>query len=262
MPTVITHMVRRNVVGPPDGLNYIGAVLAQNPWAFWLFDETSTSDPAYDETPNARNGVYNLYPEAVGQLPAFHGQSPSTSHSVLVPLSSGDITVSGQTTPSAARWAVEAWVKINAMGSEDHVIFHQPNPSGGGFSFGIRAYGDVFVQGRKGGYSTTEQRGGEVDCTGIDWTAGWHHVVGVGTADQVIVFVDGLERGRANLFGTGPGYNWSGSDQPIHIGSWTDEVTELGQFNGWLDYLAVYFDGAFFANMGASVADHWNKSGY
>lgn len=204
-------------------MDYAAAVQADNPVAFWRFNETSGTTAANIGSLGAgANGTYtgavtlnqNSVNNSFGRAADFTGGYVSTINSNTLGLTNN------------VSWTAEAWVKADATNGDRTVFGTAVGPAGTDQGLHLIVRDGNIMMGFYGD-----------DLGGPAFSANqWHHVVWRydTTINQQSIFVDGVPvavRTAGGDFGNPNG-------PPLEIGRWNSDNSRL--FDGMIDEVAVY----------------------
>ncbi|HTK44158.1 MAG TPA: PQQ-dependent sugar dehydrogenase, partial [Patescibacteria group bacterium] len=226
-----------------SGTSYQGAVLADNPLAYYHLGEASGSTMV--DSMGSHSGSY-IGPPALGQagIPGTGGDT-----AIGTTLGGGDYGEVGawKTMPNRPV-SIEAWIKHDGstfLGMSSGVTLAGWSDETG-FQLSLMAY-TVDADTIQIGLYTD---GGNAH---YDWTSGgdrnWHHVVGtVDATGSLSLWFDGTARGT----GSSP-YAGEASAVPFRIGSGADDGATAAAWPGSIDEVAVYGT----ALSATQVTNHW-----
>lgn len=221
---------------------YVGAVLTDQPFGFWLLDESSGSPYAADRSGHNRTGQY--YGALTLGRPGGLPRNPGTA----VGVAGGRVVLGPTLVASPATYSIELWMRTtstaggyvagfeddrddNWRGADaDRIVFLQPS---GQLTFGLWSNRSTSI--------TTPRAYND----GV-----WHHVVVTSTsARSSVVYVDGVAvtSGTTSPVNSYPGY-WR-----IGQGSTGNQNGVSSSFPGDLDNVAVYHS----VLSPTRVAAHW-----
>jgi signal peptidase I len=222
---------------------YVGTVLTDQPYGFWLLDEPSGSSYATDRSGHNRTGQY--YGALTLGRPGGLPTNPGTS----VGVTGGRVVLGPNLVASPAAYSIELWMRTtstsggyvagfeddrddNWRGADaDRILFLRPS---GQLTFGLWSNRTTSI--------TTPRAYND---------GAWHHVVVTSTsARSSVVYVDGVAvtSGTTSPVESYPGY-WR-----IGQGSTGNQNGVSSSFPGDLDNVAVYHS----VLSPARVAAHWD----
>ena len=222
---------------------YVGAVLTDQPFGFWLLDEPSGSPYATDRSGHNRTGQYYgaLTLGRPGGLPG----NPGTA----VGVAGGRVVLGPNLVSSPATYSIELWMRTTS--------------ASGGFIAGFEddrddnwrgAEADRILSLRPSGQLTFGLWGNRttsITTPGAYNDGAWHHVVVTSTSARAsVVYVDGVAvtSGTTSLVSTYPGY-WR-----IGQGSTGNQNGFSSWFPGDLDNVSIYHS----VLSPTRVAAHWD----
>lgn len=215
------------------------------PVAYWNFDENKDdtcsggSNDACDRSGNGNDGAKtnmvagNWIPGKVGQALQFDGSDDYvqvTNNSVF------NITDNTLT--------LEAWVKRGTTSTTGPIIEHGTGAVGGyTLSIGVSPCTTNQIK-------ITKYAVADICINSFPADTNWHHLVEVGNASGMVVYVDGSSVGTSVNTS-----NWVTSSDNLQIGGHT--TTTTGYFNGSIDDVKIYDYG----RTQAQVAYDYNRGG-
>lgn len=207
---------------------YAFEVLNDSPTVFLRFEETQVTAPADNATGDAtKDGNYHQ----------FQGDSTPTLSEDGIPAggkavgfftSSSQVFIpDGAASESPTAYTLEAWVKPNAIGSQNILVRTNGNP--------VSAFSHQIRMTAGGNFETYTYDGGGRTVTGTTTAVAnnWYHVVATASNSGFLsLFVNGVAEGTPDAVGT----LWAGGDE-YRVGS----IAGVGTwFNGTIDELAIY----------------------
>lgn len=196
------------------------AITGLAPEAYWKLDETSGTT-AIDATGHGHTGAHAGGP-VINQTGAGW---PPAGKSYSFNGTSGYVTVpDADTLEGGTAMAVTAWVKVNAFTQD-----WQPIVTKGDNSWRLHRYGGTNLI----SFGTNHPGYYDLESTISINDGKWHHITGVFTGTQKLLYIDGRLDRQADVSGAIPS-----NAQPVMIGSNSDNPARL--WNGSLDEVAFW----------------------
>jgi hypothetical protein len=208
-------------------LTYSQTVLADNPIAFWLMDQTTGS--TLNDTSGNSNNV------TLFNSPTLNQSGPSTALDKSV-LFNGTTqygttsTVAAYSIAPSSNWSVEGWFKTTNTGA--NVFLHVGDTSGGSLGTLIMAY--VVTSGKATALTADSSNNFlVVQSTTTYNDNGWHHMaITAASGGSMIIYVDGV-----NVASTSTARRTSATPSSLaYVGSQVNQYF----FNGNVTGVAIY----------------------
>ncbi|WP_322919688.1 signal peptidase I [Nocardioides renjunii] len=221
---------------------YVSAVLADQPFGFWLLDEPGGAAYASDRSGNNRTGQYygSVQPGVPGALP----RNPGTA----VDHAGGRVVLGPQPVAAPAAYSIELWFRTTST-SRSYLAGFEDDRDAGYSLLGSQADRSVTMEssGRLT-FGTWPGRSTSVTTSRSYNDGSWHHLVVTSTAARLTtIHVDGV-----------PVVSGTTSTLLAYTGYWRVGQGSIGwlntpAFDGEIDNVAIYHS----ALSGSRVAAHW-----
>jgi hypothetical protein len=231
---------------------YASAVMASSPVSYFRLGEAD-STTALNAVAEAPNGTYRP-----GIWRSTPGIDPSDTSYRQDGTGSGYVTVeNAPATAPTGDFAVEAWVKPDAIGTQQAIVEKFGDPSGGSNGFALAVQPSGAVEGYLAGAPGTGNH--RVVSTPRELLQGrWYHIVLTGDAPttpnpELRLYIDGEPGGSVPVR-----HAMTRSERPLFIGAHSGSLPGYGTqlFNGRIDEVAIY-DHPLTAQQ---ISDHFSRA--
>jgi len=236
-----------------DLADYVAAVQADVPLAYWRFEEADTSEPADNTT-----GTWDYdgtYEGGVSLVAGIAGQAANFNDSDAYIAIGNNL---GPALEDKSAITVEAWIRnadVPAGTDEDNMIFNAfISETASGVTLQM-AGPNMCMGGRSKGGDKPDRDDFQKHLVEYSSTDAWHHIVGILDIgeDEIRVYVDGILDSESVIFKNSK-YDYLSQDAGPAIGAFVKSGSISRYFNGAIDEVAVYGH----ALSDADILEHYN----